>query len=404
MWTFQTLCVLVITKMVTSQSSTLFLKQPGSYVQDFKDEVFNLTDDSSLGITYKCMEKCFDKMDCRSGSCSEREAMCKLHMVSPWGLNFTGNISTNSDWLFFTRDAENIPEWKPIAKFSSSSGTFEGDLSYEMWNTPKMSVNNVSCAGNLSAGCSRHFVHHAKDWLLAKRSGTKIKISFYEGDVETAWAIFDQQPGSNDNWFHPSRVLDSYPWDTQLLKSSSEMGLQPQKYNNAVRFYILESNPALHLRQESGHPYWMKIVDRKSSECEYGRSVNYPYILYSKGTGPTLLSKSAVAHVVKWRYPTGGRYTLPWSEAQTFCENNLYVPIATYDEVNSARMNQPYQCCNRGWMANQIYSHPMVVNGGSGCGGPGMVGRGTSGSHNVYCKPDQSLVGVADTVVISINI
>ena len=79
------------------------------------------------------------------------------------------------------------------------------------------------------------------------------------------------------------------------------------------------------------------------------------------------------------------------------------MPIATYDEVNSARMNQSYQCCNRGWMANQIYSHPMVVRR-SGCGGPGMVGRGTSGSHNVYCKPDQSLVGVADTMVISINI
>ena len=341
---------------------------------------------------------------CRSGSCSDREAKCKLHRVSPWDLSLRGNISTNADWLFFIRDAEYVPEWKPIAKFSSSSGTFEGDLSYELWNTPKMSVNNVSCAGNVSAGCSRHFVHHAKDWLLGKNSGTKVKISLYEGNVERAWVIFDKQPGSDDNWFHLSRVLDSHPWDAQLLKSSAVMGMEPQEYNDAVRFYILESNPTLHLREQSGHPYWMKIVDSESSECEYGRSVNYPYILYSKGPNATLLSKSAVAHIIKWSSPTGGRYTLPWSEARTFCEDNLHVPIATSDEVNSARMNQPYECCNRGWMANQVNSYPLVVNRGPGCGGPGMAGVSTSGSYNVYCKPDQSLVGVADTMVISINI
>ena len=55
-------------------------------------------------------------------------------------------------------------------------------------------------------------------------------------------------------------------------------------------------------------------------------------------------------------------------------------------------------------MANQVNSYPMVVNGGPGCGGPGMAGTSTSGSYNVYCKPDQSLVGVADAMVISINI
>ena len=324
--------------------------------------------------------------NCRSGSCSDREAKCKLHRVSPWDLNLTGNISTNADWLFSSETLNMSLNGNPSPSFSSSSGTFEGDLSYELWNTPKMSVNNVSCAGNVSTGCGRHFVHHAKEWLLGDNSGTKVKISLYEANVETAWVIFDKRPGSNDNWFHPSRVLDSHPWDAQLLKSSAVMGMEPKEYNDAVRFYILESNPTLHLRELSGHPYWMKIVDSESSECEYGRSVNYPYILYSKGPNATLLSKSAVAHIIKWSSPTGGRYTLPWSEAQTFCEDNLHVPIATYDEVNSARMNQPYECCNRGWMANQVNSYPLVVNRGPGCGGPGMAGTSTSGSYNVYCK------------------
>ena len=67
MWILlQTLPVLVITKMVTSSlSSTLFLKQPGSYVEDVNDEVVDLSDDCSVGVMYKCMEKCLEKADCR---------------------------------------------------------------------------------------------------------------------------------------------------------------------------------------------------------------------------------------------------------------------------------------------------------------------------------------------------
>ena len=66
MWTLlQTLHVLVITKMVASLSSTLFLKQSGSYVEDVNDEVVDLSDDCSVGVMYKCMEKCLEKTDCR---------------------------------------------------------------------------------------------------------------------------------------------------------------------------------------------------------------------------------------------------------------------------------------------------------------------------------------------------
>ena len=60
----QTLYILVITKMVTALSSTSFLKQPGSYVEDVNDEVVDLSADCSVGVMYKCMEKCLDKADC----------------------------------------------------------------------------------------------------------------------------------------------------------------------------------------------------------------------------------------------------------------------------------------------------------------------------------------------------
>ena len=348
---------------------------------------------------YDCLKQC-SSSDCGSASFSKSQSLCRIRPTSPWHLSFTGNVTENNDWKTYVRVTGVLPEWKPFAKFSTSSGTFEGSGSYELWNSA-CSGNNDSCVSDdLGVRCEKHYVHCAKDWLLGINSGNKVKISLYDNGNEVAWVTFDKQPGSDDNWFQPSRIVDSHPWDTELLKSSSEMSLEPQAGNNKVRFYILESIPTLTLKTNSGHAYWMKIIDTQSTECEYGRGVNYPYILYSKGTSATLLSKSAVVRIVKWN---PGHYSLPWSEAQTFCQNNLHVPIATYGEVNNARIYQPYDCCARGWMANQINSYPIIVGRG-GCGGPGMAGTSSSGSYDVYCKPDQSLVGVADTMVISIKV
>ena len=172
---------------------------------------------------------------------------------------------------------------------------------------------------------------------------TKVKVSLYKDGVEVAWVIFDKQPGSNDNWFQPSLLIGSYPWDTKLLKSSSHMSLEPQQYNDNTRFYIVESNPDFYLRPSSPHKYWMKIISI-SNECEYG-IVKTPYILYSKGPNPTLLSKSRVSLVVKWSVPSGRYYKFSWAEAQNLCETRLNVPIATFNDVNDARVNQPYQYC-----------------------------------------------------------
>ena len=193
--------------------------------------------------------------------------------------------------------------WTPITKFSATTGQFNGDFSYELWNNPMNSMNNDTCAStNKSIRCNRHFVHKDKDWLLGLDAITKIKVSLYEDGIETAWVIFDKQPGSNDNWFQPSIIIDSYPWDTGKLRSSSDMSLEPQQYNDNTRFYIVESNPDFYLRGSSPHKYWMKIIS-DSNECEYG-IVKTPYILYSKGPYLTLLSKSQVSRVVKWDSPT----------------------------------------------------------------------------------------------------
>ena len=65
--------------------------------------------------------------------------------------------------------------------------------------------------------------------------------------------------------------------------------------------------------------------------------VEVPYILYSKVSNPTFLSKSGVSHLIKWSSPTGPPlkgYTLTWPEAENFSETHLHVPIATLDDVN----------------------------------------------------------------------
>ena len=67
---------------------------------------------------------------------------------------------------------------------------------------------------HLITKCERHFVDHDKDTILASDSTTKVKVSLYDDGVEAAWVIFKKQPGSDDHWFQPSRIVDSYPWDT----------------------------------------------------------------------------------------------------------------------------------------------------------------------------------------------
>ena len=356
-----------------------------------------------------CLLHCLSRADCRSVSANNLN-MCKLHSVSPYEMGFMGQITNENTWrLFYT---ETVKLWLPIAKFSSSNGVFMGDYSWEVWTNPSSSMNNDVCASeNVSVSCNRHYVHKHKDWLLGLEHVTKVKVSLYEDAVEAAWVIFEKQPGSDDNWFQPSRVIDSYPWDTDLLKSTAEMSLEPQEYTNTVRFYIVKSN-SFHLRAWSPYKYWMKIFEADISQvglvnqCEYG-TVPAPYILYSKDSNPTLLSRSGVSHVVKWSAPSGGGWnTISQTEAPAFCQTHLGVPIATYDEVDTVRANRPYQCCRFGWMANNTAAAPMneVVGSCTSHVGTTTTGTNSNSKFPVYCKPDHDLVGIADTMVISINV
>ena len=357
-----------------------------------------------------CLVHCLSRADCTSVS-ADNLNMCKLHSLSPYDMAFIGQITTENNWRLFSIRTEK--SWVPLAKFSSSNGVFEGDYSWEVWTNPSSSMNNDVCASeNASVSCNKHYVHRHKDWLLGLESVTKVKVSLYEDGVEAAWVIFDKQPGSDDNWFQPSRVIDSYPWDTELLKSTAEMSLAPQEYTDSMRFYIVKSS-SFHLRAWSPHKYWMKIFEADISQiglvnqCEYG-TVPTSYILYSKDSNPTLLSGSGVSHVVKWSTPSGGGWnTISQTEAQTFCQTHLGVPIATYGEVDTARVNQPYQCCRFGWMVNgSDAAAPMneVVGGCTSHVATATVGTNSNSRFPVYCKPDHDLVGVADTMVISINV
>ena len=102
------------------------------------------------------------------------------------------------------------------------------------------------------------------------------------------------------------------------------------------------------------------------------------------------------------QYPNGEVYTLAWSEAENLCQTKFNISIASYAEVDIARVNQPYQCCARGWMANQQSSFPMIEYA-AGCDGPGMASIETTGQAGLFCKPDLNFSGLADTMVISVN-
>ena len=195
---------------------------------------------------YECLVECLS-WNCKTLWNSKMDSVCKIQPVSFLELNFVGDILSKGGWNLFYSIAPN--SWIPIAKYSASMGEFNGDFLYELWNNPVNSMNNNTCSStNESTRCNRHFIHKNKDWLQGLDTVTKVKVSLYKDGVEVAWVIFDKQPGSNDNWFQPSQIIDSYPRDT-----SSDMSLEPQQYNVNTRFYIVESNPDLYLRPSSPH-------------------------------------------------------------------------------------------------------------------------------------------------------
>ena len=351
-----------------------------------------------------CILECLRDFRCTDASWEQRTGRCKLHSVSLFDMGFNGEIIANTSWKILHLQKQEH-SWIPIAKFSTSTGLFNGSDSWELWSNPNISVNADSCASlDGSVPCTRHFVHKYKDWILGLDTVTKVKVSLYDNGEEVAWAIFRKLPVSEDNWFQPSRVIDSSPWDPELLRqtTTTEMSLEPQPGNEGIRFYIVEKHTNREFTQWTAFRYWMKIRE-PGSWWTYGKSPS-PQILYSLDPGPVMLTNSSVSYFRGW----SGRYSLNWAQAQTFCDTNLGVPIATYDDVDNARVTEDYDTCAAGWMSPQVAGYPrntLVSNCGNKVGmviyvDPTPVER----QYDVYCKTNQSLVGVADTMVISVLI
>ena len=173
---------------------------------------------------------------------------------------FQGQIIKNHSWRLFAPKPKPEHKWKSIAKFSTHSGTFRGKFSHELWTSSSIEDDFSSCVTiTNSESCSFHYIHKGKDWLMGLSEVKQVKVSLYENGTEAAWAIFEKKPGADDNWFQPSRVIDSFPWDTELLRSSAEMSLAPQEYNQGTRFYIVKPKPGYPLKARSPHEYWMQI-------------------------------------------------------------------------------------------------------------------------------------------------
>ena len=364
-----------------------------------------------------CLSACKSHSSCQAVSWSATQGICKFHPFSPYSIRFNGNVAVSTNWMLLILELPSETGWRPVAKFSTSSGNFTGKRSYELWTNPYESENDdVSLLTNIRERSSRHYVHKEKDWLMGLHDVTKVKLSLYENSTEAAWAIFEKKPGADDNWFQPSRVIDSFPWDTELLRSSAEMSLAPQEYDRAIQFYVVKSNPGYTLRPFSPHAYWMKTYEsivgsnryglvRQGSLCVY-RTTNTPLILFSKTSNPTLLTDSDVSLVVNWTAATGreGHYGLYLADSENYCQTHLGTEMPTVAEMDHIRITQPYQCCSIGWMAGPARGFPMndVI---LPCGNrTATIVYGLQNSANIYCKTNTNQVGVADALVISVNI
>ena len=76
-------------------------------------------------------------------------------------------------------------------------------------------------------------------------------------------------------------------------------------------------------------------------------------------------------------------------------------------EVESARMNESYQCCNAGWMSDPAVGYPMTEAHPS-CGNAAAIHYYYSATppdtYAAYCVTDINQVSVADTMVFYIHV
>ena len=108
---------------------------------------------------------------------------------------------------------------------------------------------------------------------------------------------FAKNPRVDDVWFHPSRVLDSHPWDkTQLQESITQFHQVFGSYCRRHHWLLSEGtkfNP-VGVGATSAHEKWLTMLIGIS--CDMWEKTEMPVILYSKLPDPTYLSTLGKSH------------------------------------------------------------------------------------------------------------
>ena len=116
-----------------------------------------------------------------------------------------------------------------------------------------------------------------------------MKVSVYKDGSEAAFVTFTKNPGTNDNWFQASRILNTHPWSkAQLIATSTVM----DKVLPSENMYWLISEGFKYSSQPIGtrtpHAHWLVI--KGNNACDMAPNVAMPAILYSKTPRATYLA------------------------------------------------------------------------------------------------------------------
>ena len=90
-----------------------------------------------------------------------------------------------------------------------------------------------------------------------------MNVSVYKGGSEVAWVTFAKNPGVDDVCFHPSRVLDSHPWDKTQLQENTAQFHQVFGSDRRRHHWLLSEgtkfNP-VSVGATSAHAKWLTMV------------------------------------------------------------------------------------------------------------------------------------------------
>ena len=114
----------------------------------------------------------------------------------------------------------------------------------------------------------------------------------YKDGSEVAWVAFKKNPGVPDDWFHPSRVMDSYLWDKNQLKAVTVNFRKDINDEDQKLFWMLSEGRRHNNKDAEGrssaHARWVAMVTSIGCDSATG-PVNGPLILYSNQSDPAFL-------------------------------------------------------------------------------------------------------------------